>query len=489
MSTYPPHLLTPLNLARLDMGGKFRAPRHLLHLNRLLTDVGLAPDGVRLMLNVMQQVAKTTTVEYFLAWSILRWPARQIIYISGTEDLARKSGLNVRDVIDRHGGPLGVRLRADTKAKGNWMIEGHGGGVYCVGRGGSPGGRAADVVVIDDMLRDASEAYSEALMDANWALITSVVLGRLRRQTALLMIGTRWSRKDHFGRMAEAARLAGDWERWQVVKYTAIALENDVLGRKPGEHLWPEQVNPKDVEFARKTSAHFEAAWQQSPPDETGAHFKPDGWPRYSDLGPQYGQRSWAVPVHGGRSVVFPRDATVLVTVDWAASERRRADLTAFGAWALLADGRLLCLEVRAGKYPLEAVVSELAKFCRIWRPDCVGTESDSFQGALANECRRYREIGEVRRFGSESKTKLQRAVGAIIMGNEGRVLLPDWNPDWLPLFTTQLSHFSGDSGDQDDMVDCFSYACRFCRELTHSGPAVDNGPVVLSEGHCPFWG
>jgi integrase len=53
-----------------------------------------------------------------------------------------------------------------------------------------------------------------------------------------VVIQTRWHRDDLTGRLLQQARTIG--QRWRVVKFPAVAEEHDVLGRAPGEALWPE---------------------------------------------------------------------------------------------------------------------------------------------------------------------------------------------------------------------------------------------------------
>jgi len=490
------HLLSPAGLAHADTGGKYLLPPHLAHLNRELVRIAYAQEGQRAVFNLPQQHGKSTLVsKYYPAWRLLNWPQKRIVFLTYEDDYAASFGMDVRDVLERWGGSLGIRLKRDTKAKGEWRIEGHDGGMVCCGRGGGVGGRPADDFLIDDLIKNAEEALSDAVLDANRRLLQSVVLGRLRRQTHLIMVGTRWSRKDHFAFMADNARKTG--EAWAVVKYKALAEAGDVLGRSEGAPLWPEMVPLRNLEIARATAGRFwRAAWQQEPEDEAGAHFKPWGWPRYVDLTQTYGQRCWALDAalagahraHGQcRMTVFPREATVLVTVDWAMSQTRWSDYTSFGAFALLGSGVLLVLEVVRERWPLEQVVNHLGEFCRRWRPDLVACEADGFQAALALECRRHADVGEVRRLKSEGKGKLQRAFGAVMAGENGRILLPE-AAAWLDGFCTRLGQFTGQGREDDDEVDVLSSACRLARDLARPSQGIGQGPVVLLPGKEPLW-
>lgn len=487
-----PHLWSPLALAASDMrlmGKSFDVVPHLELFNREALEVAYNQgEGKRVAINCQQQVAKSTIwSKYYPAWRLLLWPQKQIVILAHEDDFAGKEfGLYIRDVIERWGGSLGVKVRKDTHAKGAWQIEGTGGGVTCRGRGASVAGLPVDDLIIDDLLRDATDALSDALLDANWDLVSSVVRGRLRAHTNLIMVGTRWTRRDHFGRMYEQARITG--EKWKVIRLPALAEENDPLGRKPGAPLWPKQIAMRDLLISQQTGGRWwSAAWQQRPEDESGSLFKPRTWPVYGDLSGHYGQTAWSVPSPGGMGgIAFRRDITVFVTVDWASSERRTADYTGVGVWGLLEDGRLLALEVTANRWPLEECVKNLAGVCRRWKPDLVAVESGGFQTALAIECRRYPEIGEVRRLKHEGKAKHQRALPAVVMAENGRILLPEAAP-WLEAFVQQLQDFSAEGSDHDDMVDVLSYAAQQAAVLKPQG-GQSAGPQILTPGREPFW-
>jgi hypothetical protein len=69
---------------------------------------------------------------------------------------------------------------------------------------------------------------------------------------------------------------------WTVYNLPAIALENDPLGRKPGEALWPERY-PLEVLMSIKADISlydWEAEYQQSPVRREGALFRREWfWP------------------------------------------------------------------------------------------------------------------------------------------------------------------------------------------------------------------
>jgi predicted phage terminase large subunit-like protein len=218
--------------------------------------------------------------------------------------------------------------------------------------------------------------------------------------------------------------------------------------------------------------------------DLRGGLFSPDLWPLYQDLGDAY-----SVPkAGGGRQVFHKAQVITFVVVDWATSEKKTADPSCFGLFGLLPDGRLLVLEVIAERWNLERVVPELAKCCGRWKPSLVCAESNVFQAALANECRRHAEIPEVRRLSHEGRSKLQRALPAVTLGENGRILLPEKSAAWVGPYCSELAAFAGADDGRDDRVDVTAYASQQANSLR--GPATrggwDSGPCVLIPGYNP---
>jgi hypothetical protein len=87
--------------------------------------------------------------KYFPAWLLLLRPETRIIVVANTEALAASFGSKIKDLIEKFGPPHGIHLKDDTKAKGEWKIAKHGGGVLCRGIGGALVGHPCDLAIID----------------------------------------------------------------------------------------------------------------------------------------------------------------------------------------------------------------------------------------------------------------------------------------------------------------------------------------------------
>jgi predicted phage terminase large subunit-like protein len=121
----------------------------------------------------------------------------------------------------------------------DWTIQGHEGGVLSVGIGAGVTGRPADVMVIDDPIKDRKEADSETFRDSRWDWWTDAASTRLAPGAPVVVILTRWHEDDFAGRLLTAP----DGDVWSVLNIPAEADhrpelgETDVLGRQPGEFM------------------------------------------------------------------------------------------------------------------------------------------------------------------------------------------------------------------------------------------------------------
>lgn len=185
-------------------------------------------------------------------WLLMRDPTRRIVIASYEQTLAARSTLAVRQAIETYGAgykgdrnylgqedQLGLILDPDQAKQANWnLIDGPGrrnGGMVAVGVGGSLTGRAADVLIIDDAVKNALQADNPQQRQAIWDWYQSVALTRLPPGAVVIVIGTRWHEDDLIGRIIKDDRIGVSSFRQLVIP--AIAKSKDPLGREPGEYL------------------------------------------------------------------------------------------------------------------------------------------------------------------------------------------------------------------------------------------------------------
>src|SRR3546814_13036568 len=87
----------------------------------------------------------------------------------------------------------GTTFQKGSKAKDN-LITTRGGRMAFIGRGGSGTGKPADLVIIDDPLKNAQEAESLTTRRELHAWYNKVIYSRVRATTAIIIIHTQIGR-------------------------------------------------------------------------------------------------------------------------------------------------------------------------------------------------------------------------------------------------------------------------------------------------------
>ena len=254
----------------------------------------------RLMVCMPPGSAKSTyTSVIFPAWFLGRNPAKSVIAASHTQELAERFGRRVRNIVAarEYGNVFGVGVAEDSAAAGRWDTD-KGGEYYAAGVGGSITGRRADLAIIDDPVKSREDADSERGREKAWDWYTNDLLTRLKPGARQIVVMTRWHEDDLGGRILERER-----ERWHVIEIPMEAMDDDPLGRKPGERLWPEWYTDDMVATAKRDKRSWWALYQQQPSSDEGDYFKRE-WLKHWSVKPDslhiYGTSDYAVTDGGG---------------------------------------------------------------------------------------------------------------------------------------------------------------------------------------------
>ena len=130
-----------------------------------------------------------------------------------------------------------TRLDKDSQSVESWNTT-NGGGYVSAGVGGGITGKGANVLLIDDPVKNREDAESDHNRDLIWDWYTSTAYTRLSPGGGVLVILTRWHDDDLAGRLLRFAEEGAD--QWEVVKYPAIAEEDEDY-RAEGDALHPER--------------------------------------------------------------------------------------------------------------------------------------------------------------------------------------------------------------------------------------------------------
>lgn len=169
----------------------------------------------------------------FPAWYLGRNPTKQFVAASHTQDLADEFSGKARDVIKSEYWPFPkVRIAGNAWAVRRWKVDAKGednkwrdeGGVYVpVGVGGGLTGKGADILSIDDPVKDWVQADSELIRESHWYWYQSVASTRLMPGAACVMTLTRWHQDDILGRALKLAADFADADQWFEIKLPALS--------------------------------------------------------------------------------------------------------------------------------------------------------------------------------------------------------------------------------------------------------------------------
>lgn len=248
----------------------------------------------------------------FPAWYLGKHPEKEIITASYSADLAQDFGYKTRNLVatEEYQELFKTKLRDDSKSKAKWLTQ-EGGGYTAVGVGGAITGRGADILIIDDPIKNREEAESQLIRDKIWSWYTSTAYTRLEKDAAVILILTRWHKDDLAGRLLDAQKEGGD--KWEVVKFPAIAVEDEIF-RKEGEALWSAKYNLDALQQIKNTIGVYDwsALYQQEPVSSESQEFKQEYF-KYRTL-----------------DEVLALQTNRFLTIDTAISQKASADYTGF---------------------------------------------------------------------------------------------------------------------------------------------------------------
>lgn len=384
------------------------------------------------------------------AWILGRNPEWEIILSSYAADLAFDFSRIARDTFREWGPRLwGVELSSDSGAVGRWGIQGHRGGLVAAGVGGPITGRGAHVAIIDDPFKNHEEASSAVVREKVMNWYKSTLRTRLAPNGSIILVMTRWHEDDLAGRLIKAVK-DGSGEEWDIIQFPAIAEDEDILGRKPGEPLWPERYSLKELLQTKQAlgSYLFDALYQQRPAPSTGNKFKRD-WFKYFDVNGDY----YELYTDAGVKRVPVRQCWIFQTCDPAGSTKTSADYFAFGTWVVTPNRDLLLIDVIRIRLEGPDQPKIFEQGYHRWNPKLQGVEVKGIGLTLFQTLKRKGLPVKELKADTDKET---RALPIMARMEAGTVYFKKNSP-WLGDYENELLMFP--NGANDDQVDITSYA------------------------------
>ena len=174
----------------------------------------------------------------------------------------------------------GKRSRNYARNADECEIVGYQGSFKTIGVGGSLTGEPVDMLIMDDLYKDAASAWSPVIRQnvADW--YDTVASTRLHNDSQQLMVFTRWHMEDLAGRLLEQEGVYDPIENpqgWTLISFPAIQNKppTELDSRAEGEPLWPERHSlTKLLEIKERTPTVFESMYQQNPQPSQGLMYE-----------------------------------------------------------------------------------------------------------------------------------------------------------------------------------------------------------------------
>lgn len=409
----------------------YRIPNHIALINNALMDVA-AKKIDRLIINMPPRHGKSELIsKYFPAWFLLNHTNKRIILTSYEADFAASWGRKARDIINAFCYQYNTSIRTDNNAANRFELV-QGGQLNTAGAGGAITGKGADILIVDDPVKNIDDANSKTYRDKVWDWFNTTAFTRLEPDGAVIVIMTRWHYDDLVGRI-----IANDKdERWKVISLPAI--DDD------GNALWPERFNAEKLNEIKTQlgSMHFNALYQQRPVATENQIYKPSWWQYYTEL---------------------PECKYVVQSWDTAFKDKEQNDFSVCTTWGKCEKGSYLMDMVRS-KLEFPALLRMVKAQAEKYNPDVILIEDkasgQSLVQTIKNETRLPIKGIQV------TSDKITRAHLAVPLIESGRVFIPNSAP-WLADFLNETQEFP--MGKHDDIVDSMNQAILHLRTLDNT--------------------
>lgn len=298
----------------------------------------------------------------FPAWYLGKHPEREIISSSYNAELALSFGRKVRNLMmeDNYRTIFpDIEISPDSTAANRFNTK-KGGQYVAVGVGGTTTGRGANIIIIDDPIKNKEEADSETYREKVWEWYTSTLYTRLEKPGAIILVLTRWHKDDLAGRLLDAQENGGD--QWEVVNFPAIAVEDEER-RHAGEALWPVKYNLEELYRIRSavSKSDWSSLYQQNPIDSESQEFHEEWFKYYEEQ---------------------PEKLRIFTAVDPAFKKGKENDESCVMTCGFIEDN-MYVLEYTAGKYDPGELISKIIYHIKKWSPEKVGVEAYQAQATI----------------------------------------------------------------------------------------------------------
>ena len=415
---------------------------HHRYLNPILKKT-LNGDEPRVTVSMPPRFGKSETIAYlFVAWYLGHNPTHHIMMATHTANLSAAFGRKVRNLLDtdkyRAIFPQ-TEVSKDKSAADFWSTT-VGGQYLAIGIGANVAGHGAHLLICDDLVSEqAVLANPDAAFETAWSYMQVGPLQRLMPGGRIVMIGTRWGKKDPIGRALAWAQDDPNLIPWHEIRFPAIMPS--------GKSLWPEQW-PVEQLLAKKAgmqAQYWAAQYMQEPTSEEGALIKREWWQPWPKDDP-------------------PAVEYIIQTWDTAHDTKSHNDYSACTTWGVWTNdatqrSEIILLNGIKGRWEFPQLKERVLEQYTDWDPESLLIEKKAAGAPLIQELRQMDLIVE----------EYSPSRGAVGVSNDKRARVAAvspiffdkmvWFPEtrWAYEIIEECAEFP--NGEHDDYVDTVAMA------------------------------
>ncbi len=232
----------------------------------------IAGDDDVLIVNMPPRAGKSRTIGNLVEWIFGRDQSKKVMTGSYNETLSTAFSKQVRNTIQMiKADPYivvysdifpGVRIQQGDGAMNLWSLSGGHQNYLATSPSGTATGFGANIMILDDVIKNAMECYNANIKQALWDWFTGTMLSRLEENGKIIIVMTRWATDDLTGRALKHFGDLGLKIRHIVMKAKqedGTMLCDDILSAK--SYDIKQATMPRDI---------FLANYQQEPVDIKG---------------------------------------------------------------------------------------------------------------------------------------------------------------------------------------------------------------------------
>lgn len=225
-----------------------------------------------LIINEPPRHGKSRTASCFVEWVLGINNQFKVMTGSYNEKLSTSFSKSIRNTIKEEKADAekivysdifpNTKIKYGDSAMNMWSLEDSHNNYLATSPDGTATGFGADLMILDDLIKNKKEAYNDRILDEHWDWFTNTMYSRLEGKRKIIVIMTRWHSRDLAGRIIE-------WCEKEGKKYKHINLKAQ---QDDGSMLCDEILNEKEFESIKSIISPeiVSANYQQEPIDLKG---------------------------------------------------------------------------------------------------------------------------------------------------------------------------------------------------------------------------